>query len=130
MDLKILLPHRVFMNSTKVSRVVVDTTAGCYGFLQQRLDCVAALVPGILTYEKPTGGVYYVAIDEGLLIKTENEIQVSVRNAIGGVDIGKLREMIDREFKSFDESERVARNAVTKLEGEFIQRIKKLRHEY
>ena len=130
MDLKILLPHRVFMNASNVSRVVVDTTAGCYGFLQQRLDCVAALVPGILTYEKETGGVYYIAIDEGLLIKTENDITVSVRNAIGGADIGKLREMIEKEFKSFDESERVARTAVAKLEGEFIQRIKKLRQEY
>ncbi|SEK22815.1 F-type H+-transporting ATPase subunit epsilon [Maribacter orientalis] len=129
MDLKILLPYKVFMNSIRVNRVTVDTNAGSYGFLPQRLDCVAALVPGILTYETATGGVYYVAIDEGVLIKTENEIQVSVRNAIGGADLGKLRETIEREFKNLDENERIARSAVAKLESEFIQSIKKLRQE-
>ena len=117
------------MNSIRVNRVTVDTNAGSYGFLPQRLDCVAALVPGILTYETATGGVYYVAIDEGVLIKTENEIQVSVRNAIGGADLGKLRETIEREFKNLDENERIARSAVAKLESEFIQSIKKLRQE-
>tara|TARA_R110000737_G_scaffold253886_1_gene263243 strand:+ start:2314 stop:2706 length:393 start_codon:yes stop_codon:yes gene_type:complete len=129
MDLKILLPYKVFMNSIRVNRVTVDTNAGSYGFLPKRLDCVAALVPGILTYETATGGVYYVAIDEGVLIKTENEIQVSVRNAIGGADLGKLRETIEREFKNLDENERIARSAVAKLESEFIQSIKKLRQE-
>jgi F-type H+-transporting ATPase subunit epsilon len=129
MDLKILLPFKIFMDSTKVKRVVVDTNVGSYGFLQQRLDCVAALVPGILTYEKVTGGVHYVAIDEGILIKTGNEVQVSVRNAIGGTDLGKLRESIEVEFRNLDQRERVARTAVAKLESEFIQSIKKLRQE-
>jgi len=129
MDLKILLPYKVFMNCSNISSVVVDTNAGSYGFLPQRLDCVAALVPGILTYETATGGVHYVAIDEGVLIKTESQIQVSVRNAIGGVDLGKLRESIEKEFKNLDESERFARTAVAKLESEFIQGIKKLRQE-
>jgi len=129
MNLKIRLPFKVFMNSTKVNRVVVDTNAGSYGFLPQRLDCVAPLVPGILTYETATREVHYVAIDEGVLIKTENEIQVSVRNAIGGADLGKLRESIEEEFKNLDENERFARTAVAKLESEFIQSIKKLRQE-
>jgi len=129
MNLKILLPHKVFMNTTSVNRVVVDTNSGSYGFLPQRLDCVAALVPGILTYETASGAVHYVAVDEGVLIKTENEIQVSVRNAIGGADLGKLRETIEREFINLNESERIARTAVAKLESEFIQSIKKLRQE-
>ncbi|MEJ2005093.1 MAG: F0F1 ATP synthase subunit epsilon [Cyclobacteriaceae bacterium] len=129
MNLKIMLPFRVFMNSTEVNRVVVDTNAGSYGFLPRRLDCVAALIPGILTYETRSGSVHYVAIDEGVLIKTGPEIQVSVRNAIGGADLGKLRQSIEKEFKSLDEHEQFARKAVAKLESEFVQRIKKLREE-
>ena len=127
MDLTILLPYKVFMNITDVIRVVVDTNAGSYGFLPQRLDCVAVLVPGILTYETLTSGVHYLAIDEGVLIKTENKIQVSVRNAIGGANLGKLQETIEKEFKTINESERVARTAMTKLESEFIQGIKELK---
>jgi F-type H+-transporting ATPase subunit epsilon len=129
MDLKILLPYKVFMKSTDVTRVVVDTNAGSYGFLPQRLDCIAALVPGILSYETNSGEVHYVAINDGILIKTEDRIQVSVRNAIGGADLGKLQESIEKEFKNLDENERLARKAVAKLETEFIQGIKKLRQE-
>ncbi|NVK50663.1 MAG: F0F1 ATP synthase subunit epsilon [Cyclobacteriaceae bacterium] len=129
MQLKIMLPFRVFLDNVDVNRVIVDTNKGSYGFLPRRLDCVAALVPGILTYETKAGTVHYVAVDEGILIKEGGEIQVSVRNAIGGADLGKLRQSIEQEFRNLDEKERFARKAVAKLESEFIQNIKKLREE-
>jgi len=129
MNLKILLPFKIFMELTNIVRVVLDTTNGSYGFLPQRLDCVAALVPGILTYENSHGEIFYVAIDEGVLIKTEEDIQVSVRNAIAGADLGKLHESIEKEFKNLDERERSVRTAVAKLEIEFIQNIQKLHQE-
>ncbi len=129
MDLKILLPFKVFLDITDVDRIVVDTNNGSYGFLPQRLDCVSALVPGILTYETELGGVHYVAIDGGVFIKTGNKVQVSVRNAIGGADLGKLRAAIESEFKNLDEKEQNVRVAVAKLESEFIQSIKRLREE-
>ncbi len=129
MNLKILLPFKIFMELTNIVRVVLDTTNGSYGFLPQRLDCVAALVPGILTYENCHGEIFYVAIDEGVLIKTEKNIQVSVRNAIAGADLGKLHESIEKEFKNLDERERSVRTAVAKLEIEFIQNIQKLHQE-
>jgi F-type H+-transporting ATPase subunit epsilon len=129
MKLRILLPYKVFLDRAEVVKVVVDTNAGSYGFLPQRLDCVAALVPGILTYEMASGGDHYVAIDEGVLIKTGSDINVSVRNAIGGADLGKLRAAIEEEFKKLDEHERFARTAVAKLESEFVQTIKKIHEE-
>ena len=51
MNLRILLPFGVFTQKADVLRVVADTTDGSYGLLPNRLDCVAALLPGILTYE-------------------------------------------------------------------------------
>jgi len=68
MDLKILLPFRIFAEIKNVSRIVFDTSEGSYGFLPQRLDCVAALVPGIFTYETEPGGIHYLAIDQGILV--------------------------------------------------------------
>jgi len=129
MDLKILLPFKVFLDITDVNRIVVDTNNGSYGFLPQRLDCVSALVPGILTYETEIGGVHYVAVDGGVFIKAGNKVQVSVRNAIGGGDLGKLRTAIETEFENLDKKERNVRVAVAKLESEFIQSIKRLREE-
>jgi len=129
MDLKILLPFKVFLNITDVNRIVVDTHNGSYGFLPERLDCVSALVPGILTYETGSGGVHYVAIDGGIFVKMGKKVQVSVRNAIGGANLGKLRAAIETEFKNLDAKEQHVRVAVAKLESEFIQSIKRLREE-
>jgi F-type H+-transporting ATPase subunit epsilon len=129
MDLKILLPYKVFLSIHDVNRLVVDTTMGSYGFLPNRLDCSVILVPGILSYQSTSQDIQYVAIDGGILTKTGNKVQVSVRNAIGGTDLGKLRMAIETEFKALDEMERNVRSAVAKLESEFIQGLKRLRQE-
>ena len=51
MTLEILLPFKVFASKTGVSRIVAETADGSFGLLPHRLDCVAALAPGILVYE-------------------------------------------------------------------------------
>jgi hypothetical protein len=47
---------------------------------------------GILTYEADGGGEVYVAVDEGVLVKTGPDVLVSVRRALGGTDLGQLRD--------------------------------------
>lgn len=128
MNLKILLPYKVFKEETNVSEVMVDTNLGSFGFLPQRLDCVAVLVPGILSYKK-NDQWRYVAIDEGVFMKTEQQILVTVRNAVGGVDLGKLRETVEEEFISLDEKEIMTRSVIAKLESEFMHKIKRLHHD-
>ena len=49
MHLKVLLPFQVFADKSGVSRIVAETGEGSFGLLPHRLDCVAALTPGILT---------------------------------------------------------------------------------
>ncbi len=115
----------VFSNTDKVSSVVAESVNGSFGILPHRLDCVAALVPGILTYETESQGVQYLAIDEGILIKTGQDVTVSVRNAIGGSDLGKLRESVDKEFKTLDEQEINVRSVMAKMEIGFIQTLEK-----
>ena len=66
---------------------------------------MAALAPGILVFETEAEGEVYVAVDEGVLVKTGADVLVSVRNAIGGTDLGQLREAVEREFLNLDEQE-------------------------
>lgn len=130
MNVKILLPFRVFIDLPTVRRVVFETGEGAYGFLPHRLDCVAALVPGIFTYETENNAVlHYVAIDEGVLIKAGLSVTVSVRNAIGGVDLGKLRESVETEFVTQDAAEQATRQVMKKLESGFITQLEKFRQE-
>src|ERR1700691_2999937 len=68
MNLKVLLPFRVFAEESGFSRIVAETREGSFGLLPHRLDCVAALAPGILTYQNEGEGAVYVAVDEGVLV--------------------------------------------------------------
>src|SRR5277367_3613063 len=90
MQLKVLLPSQIFTQKTGVSRIVAETREGSFGLLPHRLDCVAALMPGILTYETQADGEVFVAVDEGILVKTGQDVLVSVRRALSGDDLGKL----------------------------------------
>jgi F-type H+-transporting ATPase subunit epsilon len=123
MALKILLPFRVFADQTGVSRVVATTTIGSCGFLPRRLDCVAAVVPGILTYQVGAAPETYVALDEGVLVKTGPVVLISVRRAIGGSNLAALRDAVDHEFATRTADEQNARRATSKLETGFLSRL-------
>ena len=123
MNLKVLLPFHVFTEKTGVTRIVAETREGSFGILPHRLDCVAALAPGILIYEDEAEGEVYVAVDEGVLIKTGSEVLVSVRNAIAGTDLRQLREAVEREFLNLNEREQTVRSVLAKMESGFIRRF-------
>jgi F-type H+-transporting ATPase subunit epsilon len=89
--------------------------------LPHRLDCVAALAPGILIYETEAEGEVYVAVDEGVLVKTGLDVLVSVRNAISGTDLGQLRDSVEREFLNLNEREQSVRSVMAKMESGFIR---------
>jgi len=129
MTLKVLLPFQVFAEKTKVSRIVAETHEGSFGLLPHRLDCVAALAPGILTYETETEGEVFVAVDEGMLVKTGPDVLVSVRRALAGQDLSQLREAVTREFLTLDDEEQSVRTVIAKLETGFLRRLATFRHE-
>ena len=129
MNLKLLLPFQVFAEKAGVSRIVAETREGSFGLLPHRLDCVAALVPGILIYQTETEAEVLVAVDEGVLVKTGTDVLVSVRRAIVGTDLGQLREAVNKEFLTLDEHEQSVRQVVAKLETGFLRRFATLHHE-
>ena len=129
MHLKVLLPFQVFADRIDVSRIVAETREGSFGLLPHRLDCVAALVPGILIYQTESDGEVLVAVDEGVLVKTGPDVLVSVRRAIGGTDLGQLRDAVEREFLTLDEHEQSVRLVVAKLETGFLRRFATFQHE-
>ena len=129
LTLRVLLPYRILIEQSDVSRVVAETRQGSFGILPRRLDCVAALVPGILTFQVGTAGEQYLAVDEGILVKAGLDVSVSVRNAMGGAELGELRAAVEREFLNIDEDEKRMRLTLAKLESDFVRRFRELRHE-
>ena len=128
MHLKVLLPSRIFADKEGVTRIVAETAEGSFGLLPNRRDCVAALTAGILTYETPTDGEVYIALDEGLLVKTGADVLVSVRRAFKGASLAELRETVEQEFLQIDAQEQNVRSVMAKLETGFLHEFVKLQH--
>jgi F-type H+-transporting ATPase subunit epsilon len=128
MNLKVLLPFQIFAEQSGVARIVAETHDGSFGLLPHRLDCVATLAPGILIYETEAGGEVYVAVDEGVLVKTGQDVLVSVRRAMGGKDLGQLRQSVEQEFLTLDEQEQSLRSVMDKLETGLLRRLGAYQH--
>jgi len=129
MRLKILLPFRIFAEKTGVSSIVAETQQGLFGLLPHRLDCVAALTPGILTYESADDGEAYLALDQGVLVKTGPDVLVSTRRALSGTDLAELHRTVEREFMILNTQEQETRSVMARLETGFLRRLANFHHE-
>ena len=129
MRLRILLPFAVFLDRSDVIRLVAESSSGAFGILPRRRDGVAALPPGILVVETVEEGETYVAVDEGVLVKTGREVRVSVRDAQAGTDLRHLREAVEARFLSLDEHEQSVRSVMAKLESGLIRRLAEFQHD-
>jgi F-type H+-transporting ATPase subunit epsilon len=123
MHLQILLPFEIFADKTGIKNIIVDTISGSFGLLPLRLDCVAALEAGILSYTTANDEVIYVAIDAGILVKVGSDVSVSVRQAKGDLELNQLYDSVKEDFWNKDQHEREIRASLAKLESGFVRRM-------
>jgi len=127
MTLKVLLPFEVFAEERGVTSIVVETAHGSFGLLPRRLDCVAALAPGILSFQTASQGEVFLALDEGVLVKTGPDVRISARRALRGDDLSRLRDAVEQEFLTMDTQEEAMRTAMARLESGFMRRFASMR---
>ena len=127
MTLKVLLPFEVFADERGVARIVVETAQGSFGLLPQRLDCVAALVPVILSFETASKWEVFLALGEGVLVKTGPDVLISARPALRGAALSRLRDTVEQEFLTLDAQEEALRTVMNRLESGFMRRFASMR---
>ncbi|GAA4082052.1 F0F1 ATP synthase subunit epsilon [Zhongshania borealis] len=129
MNLKVLLPFEIFKELDEVERITVETDKGSFGLLPHRLDCVAAIVPGILTYQRRGEDDIYIAVDEGVLVKTGADVSISVRHAVSGNDLEQLHQTVEQEFSQQSEQDKKVHSVYQKMESDFIRRLSAFNHD-
>jgi len=120
--LKILLPTQVLVDE-EVSKVIAEAQNGSFCLLPRHIDFVAALVPGLLSFESSKGREEFLAIDEGILVKCGQLVMVSTKHAVRGADLGQLKQTVEEKFRVLDDREKMARTAIAKLEANFVTRF-------
>lgn len=122
MKLRVLLPIEVLIEED-ATKVIAEAHNGFFCLLPKHVDFIAALVPGILSFETTGGREEFLAVDEGILIKCGQEVTVSTRNAMRGPDLGQLRRTVEEKFEVLDERERSVRSAMARIEAGFVRRF-------
>ena len=120
MKLKLLIPTQVVVDEN-VTKVSAEAEHGCFCLLLHHVDFLAALVPGLLSFEDAAGREQFAAVDEGVLVKRGDEVLVSTGQAVRGGDLGALRDVVREQFSTLDDRERAAHAAVAKLEASFLR---------
>ncbi len=125
MNLRILLPAQVLLDE-EVEKVTAEAANGSFTLLPRHIDFVAALVPGILSYLSPGGREYFLALDEGILVKQGDQVYVSAARAVPGDDLEQLQDTVRNELKVLGESEKKARSVMARLEVDTLRRFTRL----
>jgi F-type H+-transporting ATPase subunit epsilon len=122
MKLKVVTPVEMFIVEDVV-KISAEGNKGFFCLLPRHVDFVSSLVPGILSYTAETGGEVYIAVDEGLLIKKQDDVTVSVKAAIKGKEPGSLNKIVGEHIESTDEREKKSRQILAKMEADFARRF-------
>ena len=56
-------------------------------------------------------------------------VLVSVRRALGGTDLGQLRDAVTQEFLTLNQHEQNVRSVMARVESGFLRRFEAFRHE-
>ncbi len=126
MRLKIVLPQKILLDK-EVTKVTAEAEDGSFSLLPKHIDFVAALVPGIFSFESG-GKEEFLAMDEGILVKCASEVTVSTRNAMQSPNLGELKRTVEEQFLALDENERKTRTLLARLEADFAERFLKMRN--
>ncbi len=126
MQVTLRLPTRTLFSGT-AKKVFAVAENGAFGLLPKHTDFVSALVPSILVLTNEQDKELFFAVDEGLLVKIDFQVDITIRRGLQGDDLASLNEQLTTTFMAVDEDERVARSALSRLEAGIVRRFADLR---
>jgi F-type H+-transporting ATPase subunit epsilon len=125
LKLKVLLPAEVLLNE-EVEKVTAEAENGFFTLLPRHVDFVAALVPGIFSYQTTAGAEHFLALDEGILVKQGDQVYVSAARAMPGDNLDQLQDTVENELKVLDEKEKKARTVMSRMEADTLRRFTRM----
>tara|TARA_R110002072_G_scaffold13481_2_gene56832 strand:+ start:21395 stop:21805 length:411 start_codon:yes stop_codon:yes gene_type:complete len=128
MRLRVLLPANVLLDET-VTKIVAEAIDGSFCLLPKHRDFVTSLVPGILSFLHESGAESFVAVSEGVLTKSGDEVLISTRRASRSERLDELQQVVQNLFQTLDDRERVAQAVMARLEADFMRRLLALEEE-
>lgn len=125
MRLQVSLPSRILIDM-EVRKVGAESMHGSFAILPRHIDFTTSLTPGLVSFTDMAGDEHFLAVDEGVCVKRADALFIATANAIYGPALAELRAAIQAEFRTLDQHERKAQQALARLEADFIRRYLEL----
>lgn len=122
MNLWVLLPEKTYWQG-KVKKIVGEAINGFFCLLPRHVDFVTIMTPGIFYALTEKEENVYLAINEGILIKANEQVTLSTRSAVKGKNLGDLKKEVEENFIKNNQQEEGARSTLQKLEADFVRRF-------
>ena len=126
LQVELRLPTRALFTGT-ARKVFATAHNGAFTLLVNHTDFVTALVPSILIITDETGSELFFAVDEGILVKQDQQVHIAIQRGLQGASLAEINELVNTHFFAVDEEERVARSALSRLEANIVRRFGDLR---
>lgn len=126
MRLLLSVPAGVLVDAPAL-KVSAEADFGAFTLLPRHADCALLLVPGLLSYVD--GGVdegaaeVFVAVDDGILVKTGADVRVACQRAAVAGDLSDARTALEERLRQQDESAHRSRAALSRLESEVLRKM-------
>jgi len=111
----ILSPLETILDE-EVKKISLKGKEGSYSIFPNHLDYISSIKTNVLYYVDKHNKTYYVAINEGILVKCGNHVKLSVFSGIKGTDIKELEKKIAENIRQAEEAKKAYITSVTNLE--------------
>lgn len=125
MNVCLRLPTQVLYQGTALKLFAVAEN-GAFEILPNHIDFVTSLVPSVLILALVDGSEKIIGIDEGILVKKGNQIEIAIQRGVLGKDLDSLQQNVQTRFIEVDEDERTARSALSRLEAGMVRQFAEL----
>lgn len=94
LNLRIYTPSQLFLEEV-IKKVSVYGKEGFYTILPNHIDYISSFDDGIIIFEKQDSSKIFIGVNQGVLIKTGREIQISTFSAVyGGTSLDELKNVL------------------------------------
>lgn len=122
LHVELRLPTRALFSGA-AAKVFATAPNGAFTLLVNHTDFVTALVPSILIVTDEAGGELFFAVDEGILVKRDQQVHIAIQRGLQGESLAAINELVNTHFFAVNEEERVARSALSRLEANIVRRF-------
>ena len=102
LNLRIYTPNKLIIDET-IKKLTVYGNEGSFTILPKHIDYVSSFDDCMLYFTKNDGQVVFVGVNQGILVKSGREIQISTFNAVnGGNSLQELKDKLRLNIVSED----------------------------